>query len=166
VALTQETVGVGVHGLAADLAGVAAVLEETANAEDVEGRCMLRLEVEAAGSVAAAVDSSEVPVKLRLAVKHLLLVAGPSSSWVTSWARQPRPVPAAVSAVIHLTLWHHSEQQLEAADSAQHEATSSSRSDCAKMSCRSLGRAAARPSLRARCPGSHAAACPDAPPRP
>lgn len=120
-----------VHDLAADLVGVAAVLEGMAYAEDTEGRCTLCLAAEAVGSAAAAaaVGLSEVLARPQLAVNHLLLLAGPSSSLVTSSARQPRPVPAAVSAVVHLALWFHSGQQLEATGSAQHEATSSSHSD-------------------------------------
>lgn len=69
---------------------------------------MLHSAVEAVGRVVAAVDSSGVPVKLQWAVKHLLMVAGPFSSSVTSWARQPRLVPAAVSDVVHLVPWLHS----------------------------------------------------------
>lgn len=72
VARAQETAGVDVHDLAADLVGVAAVLEGMAHAEDTEGRCTLRLAVEAAGSAAAAVGSSEVLARLQLAVNHLL----------------------------------------------------------------------------------------------
>jgi alkylation response protein AidB-like acyl-CoA dehydrogenase len=127
---------VDVHDLAADLVGVAAVLEGMAYAEDTEGRCTLCLAAEAVGSAAAAaaVGLSEVLARRQLAVNHLLLLAGPSSSLVTSSARQPRPVPAAVSAVVHLALWFHSEQQLEATGSAQHEATSSSHSDCVMTS--------------------------------
>lgn len=125
-----------VHDLAADLVGVAAVLEGMAYAEDTEGRCTLCLAAEAVGSAAAAaaVGLSEVLARPQLAVNHLLLLAGPSSSLVTSSARQPRPVPAAVSAVVHLALWFHSGQQLEATGSAQHEATSSSHSDCVMTS--------------------------------
>lgn len=76
----QETAGVDVQALIADWAAVAAVLEGRANAEGMEGHYMLHSVVEAVGSAAAAVGSSGVLVKLRLAAKHLLVVAGLSSS--------------------------------------------------------------------------------------
>lgn len=125
MALAQVTVGVDERDLAVDWAAMVVVLGETARGAGMEGHCMLHLEAEAAESAAVVVDLDVALAKQRLAVMRRPLVAGPSSSWVTFWARQPQPVPAAVSVAVHQALLLHFDQRLVAADSAQHGAISS-----------------------------------------